>query len=78
MPIQGPADVDIWEHAFGAAGPPKLQEKPRMRLFNKAFQFRNFDKSFNFLKGPMHTKQNIAVWTVRLLTSGLQHHQLSK
>ena len=38
-----------------------FQEKPKMRLLNKTFQFRNFDKSFNFLEDAVHTKQNIAV-----------------
>lgn len=41
-----------------------FQEKPKMRLLNKTLQFRNFDKSFNFLKDVVYPKQNIAVcWT---------------
>ena len=77
----GPVDAGIGNMGLELLDHLNFQEKPRMGLFNKIFQFRNFDKSFNFLKDALQAKQNILMcWTQprshRSVASGLYHHQL--
>lgn len=77
----GPADAGIGNMGLELPDHLNFQEQPSMGLFNKIFQFRNFDKSFNFLKDALQDKQNILMcWTEPRshwsVASGLHHHQL--